>query len=211
MPFKILVAEDDVISRHLLVSLLLKTGYEVIACQNGDEAWEHLRKTDRPHLAILDWNMPGLRGIDICKNIREQNQEISPYLIILTASRNEKKDVIEIFRTGTNDYIEKPFNANELISRVKLGEEHIKLQIELAERLRALEEANLHIRTLQGILPICMHCHNIRNDNESWERVEDYISRHTEASFSHGICPKCADKLYPDLPKTWPDASENAS
>ena len=199
MPFKILVAEDDAISRHLLVNLLVRSGYEVIACQNGNEAWEHLSSPDGPHLAILDWMMPGLRGIDICKNVREQNLKISPYLIILTASKNEKKDVLEIFRTGTNDYIEKPFNANELIARVKLGEEHIRLQIELTEHIRALEEAHQHIQTLQGILPICMHCHNIRNDNESWERIEDYISRHTEAQFSHGICPKCAEKLYPDL------------
>jgi DNA-binding response OmpR family regulator len=199
MPFKILVAEDDVISRHLLVNLLVKNGYEVISCEDGNEAWEHLSKPDGPRLAILDWMMPGLRGIEICKRIREENLKISPYLIILTASKNEKKDVLEIFRTGTNDYIEKPFNANELIARVKLGEEHIKLQIELDERIMALEEAYQHIKTLQGILPICMHCHNIRNDNESWERLEDYISRHTEAQFSHGICPKCAEKLYPGL------------
>ncbi len=199
MPFKILVAEDDVISRHLLVNLLLRNGYEVISCQDGNEAWGHLSSPDGPHLAILDWMMPGLRGIDICKNVREQNLEIAPYLIILTASRNEKKDVLEVFRTGTNDYIEKPFNANELITRVKLGEEHIRLQIELTDRIKALEEAYQHIQTLQGILPICMHCHNIRNDNESWERIEDYISRHTDAQFSHGICPKCAQELYPDM------------
>lgn len=202
MPFKILVAEDDVISRHLLVNLLLRNGYEVIACQNGNEAWDHLSKSGGPHLAILDWMMPGLRGIDICRKLREENMEISPYLIILTASRNEKKDVLEVFRIGTNDYIEKPFNANELIARVKLGEEHIKLQLELAERLKALEEANQHIKTLQGILPICMHCHNIRSDNQSWEQLEDYLSRHTEAQFSHGICPKCAKDLYPDSNKS---------
>ncbi len=199
MPFKILIAEDDVISRHLLANLLLKNGYEVIVCQNGNEAWEHLSKPNGPQLAILDWMMPGLRGIDICRNIRGLNLKIDPYMIILTASKNEKKDVIEVFRTGTNDYIEKPFNANELIVRVKLGEEHIRLQIELSERIKALEEAHQHIQTLQGILPICMHCHNIRNDNESWEQIEDYISRHTEAEFSHGICPKCAEKLYPEL------------
>ncbi len=201
MPFKILVAEDDFISKRLLVNLLLKNGYDVTACQNGSEAWEHLNRPDGPHLAILDWNMPGMQGIEICKRIREQNLNINPYLIILTASRNEKKDVIEIFRTGTNDYMEKPFDVSEVIARVKLGEEHIKLQVELADRIRALEEAHQHIKTLQGILPICMHCHNIRNDSESWERLEDYISRHTDAQFSHGICPKCAEKLYPDLYK----------
>lgn len=201
MPFKILVAEDDFISRNLLVNLLHKNGYDVTACKNGTEAWENLVMPDGPHLAILDWNMPGMKGIEICKMIREQNLKINPYLIILTASRNEKKDVIEIFRTGSNDYMEKPFDVNEVIARVKLGEEHIRLQMDLAERIKSLEEAHQHIKTLQGILPICMHCHNIRNDNESWERLEDYISRNSDAQFSHGICPKCAEKLYPDLYK----------
>ena len=201
MPLKTLVAEDDVISRRLLANLLQKNGYDVTESQNGNEAWEHLCRPDGPKLAILDWNMPGMQGIEICKRIREQNLKIKPYLIILTASRNEKKDVIEIFRTGTNDYMEKPFDPGEVIARVKLGEEHIRIQIELADRIKALEEANQHIMTLQGILPICMHCHNIRNDDESWERLENYISRHTDAHFSHGICPKCAEKFYPGLNK----------
>jgi sigma-B regulation protein RsbU (phosphoserine phosphatase) len=199
MPFKILVADDDVITRRIVENVISKNGYDVVSCQNGTEAWEHLSSPRGPKLAILDWVMPGMQGIEICKKIREQKLKINPYLIILTASMNEKKDVLESFRTGANDYIEKPFDSNELIARVKLGEKLIKLQIELSERIKALEEAYQHIRTLQGILPICMHCHNIRNDNESWERVEEYISRHTDAQFSHGLCPKCMKKYYPEI------------
>jgi DNA-binding response OmpR family regulator len=199
MAFKILVADDDNITRRLVEMVMEKNGYDILSCNNGTEAWEHLSNPQGPKLAILDWIMPGMQGIEICKKIREQKFKINPYLIILTASMNEKKDVLETFRTGANDYIEKPFDSNELIARVKLGENLIKLQIELSERIKALEEANLHIKTLQGILPICMHCHNIRNDNESWERIEEYIARNTDAQFSHGLCPKCMKKHYPEI------------
>ncbi|MFA6566839.1 MAG: response regulator [Victivallales bacterium] len=199
MPFEVLVADDDIITRRLVENIMQKNGYDTVSCQNGNEAWEHLNNPEGPKLAILDWIMPGIQGIEICKRVREQKLKISPYLIILTASKNEKKDVLETFRAGANDYIEKPFDSNELIARVKLGEKLITLQVELSERLKSLEEAYQHIKTLQGILPICMHCHDIRNDNESWERIEEYISRHTDAQFSHGLCPKCMKKYYPDI------------
>lgn len=199
MAFKILVADDDIITRRLVENVMHKNGYDIVPCKNGNEAWEQLRDPAGPKLAILDWVMPGIQGIEICKRIREQKFKIKPYLIILTASMNEKKDVLETFRTGANDYIEKPFDSNELIARVKLGEKLINLQIELSKRISALEEAQQHIKTLQGILPICMHCHNIRKDNESWERIEEYISRHTDAQFSHGLCPKCLKKHYPEI------------
>jgi CheY-like chemotaxis protein len=199
MPFKVLVADDDIITRRLIENIIVKNGYESMICNNGTDALEQLSKPNAPNLAILDWNMPGIQGIEICRRLRELKLKINPYLIILTASMNEKKDVLESFRTGANDYMEKPFDAKELIARVKLGEKLISLEIKLADRIDALEEANKHIKTLQGILPICMHCHDIRKDNESWERIEEYISRHTDAQFSHGLCPKCMKKHYPEV------------
>ena len=199
MSFKVLVADDDIITRRLLENIMIRNVYDLVSCENGDEAWRFLNETNGPKLAILDWIMPGLQGIEICRRIREKKFSIKPYLIILTASMNERKDVLESFRTGANDFIEKPFDSNELIARVRLGEKLVNLQIELAERIKALEEARIHIKTLQGILPICMHCHKIRNDSESWEKIEEYIERHTDALFSHGLCPKCLKKYYPDI------------
>jgi len=201
MSFKILIADDDNVTRRLIENILMRNAYEFISCQNGDDAFEELKDEDGPKLALLDWVMPGLQGIEICKKLRAIKFNINPYLIILTASMNEKKDVLETFRTGANDFIEKPFDSNELLARVKLGRELVSLHIALAERIKALEEANQHIKTLQGILPICMHCHKIRNDNQSWERVEEYIAKHSDAQFSHGLCPECRDKHYPDLKK----------
>ncbi len=199
MQFKILIADDDNVTRRLVENVLSKNSYEVISCKDGIEAFEKLKEQDGPKLAILDWVMPGMQGIDICRNLRKLTLKINPYLIILTASRNEKKDVLETFRTGANDFIEKPFDANELLARVKIGQEIIELHLALAERIKALEEANQHIKTLQGILPICMHCHNIRSDDESWERIEEYITRNSDAQFSHGLCPACRKKHYSHL------------
>ncbi len=196
MPFKILIADDENTTRKLLESLLLKNGYEVLSFDNGASAFKILKEQDGPKLAILDWIMPGLQGIDICRKIRALKFEVIPYLIMLTASMKEKKDIIETFRSGANDFIEKPFNANELLGRVKIGEDMINLQISLIEKNRALDEAHRHIKMLQGILPICMHCHKIKNDNESWERLEEYIASHSDAQFSHGLCPDCMKKHY---------------
>ncbi len=199
MAFKILVADDDNITLRMIENILRKGSYDPVPCRTGDEAFEKLKEEDSPKIALLDWVMPGMQGIEICSRLREIKFKIDPYLIILTASMNEKKDVLHTFRTGANDYIEKPFEPNDLLSRIKIGHELVTLRITLAERMHALEEAYQHIKTLQGILPICMHCHKIRNDNESWERVEEYISRHTDAKFSHGLCPECRKLHYADL------------
>ena len=97
---------------------------------------------------------------------------------------------------GANDYIVKPFNREELRARVKVGERIIKLQSSLAARVEELQEALSHIKTLQGILPICMYCHKIRDDKEAWGRIESYIEKHSEVRFSHSLCPECLEKHY---------------
>ena len=107
-----------------------------------------------------------------------------------------KEDIVAGLEAGANDHITKPFDRDELKARVRVGQRVIELQSALADRVRELEEAMSHIRTLQGILPICMHCHRIRNDQESWERIESYIQEHSEAQFSHGLCPECLEKYY---------------
>jgi DNA-binding response OmpR family regulator len=108
----------------------------------------------------------------------------------------EKEDVVEGLEAGANDYIRKPFDRPELRARVRVGERVLELEAALAERIRALQDALAHVKTLQGLLPICMHCHRIRNDQQTWERLEKYISEHTEAEFTHGLCPECMKKHY---------------
>ena len=187
---KILVAEDQSVSRHILAANLRKWGYDVTAVEDGTQAWEALQAEDAPQLVILDWLMPGMDGIEICRQIRRSPQTRPNYLILLTARRGQE-DKIRGLQSGADDYITKPFNREELRARVQVGIRVLELQGALAQRVRELEEALSRVKTLQGLLPICSYCKKIRDDRNYWQQVEGYISDHSEAQFSHGICPEC--------------------
>lgn len=191
---RILLADDDMTSRMILTRMLEKRGHEVIAAADGAEAWEILNKPNPPKLIMLDWMMPGYTGLELCKMIREKFTKFPPYIIFVTAMES-KEDVVSGLNAGANDYITKPCNMDELGARVAVGCRVIELQEALEKRVQELEDALAHIKRLQGILPICMYCHKIRTDRESWERIEKYISEHSEAVFSHGICPDCFKKV----------------
>ena len=195
---QILVAEDDSVSRQMLTVLLGRLGYEVLAVQDGNEAWATLQQKDAPDLAILDWIMPGHDGIDVCRLARETPETSRKYLILLTA-KSEKDDIVTGLNAGANDYVTKPFDEKELLARVRVGERMIHLENQLQNRVDELEHAMAHIKTLQGILPICMFCHRIRHDEESWQRIEKYIMENSDAQISHGLCPDCFEQHYPDL------------
>jgi DNA-binding response OmpR family regulator len=196
---KVLVAEDQAVSRHILVGNLRKWGYDVTAVEDGTRAWEALQADEAPQLAILDWLMPGMDGIDICRQIRQSPRTRPIYLILLTARRGQE-DKVTGLQSGADDYVTKPFNREELRARVQVGIRVLELQGALAQRVRQLEEALSRVKTLQGLLPICSYCKKIRNDRNYWQQVEGYISDHTEAQFSHGICPECYTRfVQPEL------------
>jgi phosphoserine phosphatase RsbU/P len=187
---KILVAEDQPVSRHILAVTLRKWGYDVTAVEDGTGAWEVLQSNPPPALAILDWLMPGMDGIEICRAIRKRPHVIPEYLILLTARRS-REDKIRGLQSGADDYITKPFDREELRARVQIGFRVLGLQRALADRVRELEAALSKVKTLQGLMPICSYCKKIRNDRNYWQHVEAYISEHSDAKFSHGICPEC--------------------
>jgi DNA-binding response OmpR family regulator len=196
---KILVAEDQIVSRRILEASLRKWGYEVKGVANGTRAWEILQGEEAPQLAILDWLMPGMDGIEICRQIRLRPQTQAVYIILLTA-RSGREDKIHGLEAGADDYITKPFDRDELRARVQVGIRVLELQSALAHRVRQLEEALSRVKQLQGLLPICSYCKKIRNDRNYWQQVEGYISERSEAQFSHGICPECyAQYVQPEL------------
>ncbi len=196
---KILIAEDDVTSRVMLQAIVAKAGYTPIVTGDGLDAYEILRRPDAPKLAVLDWMMPGMDGADICRKLREAASNTPAYLILLTI-RADKEYIICGLQAGANDYIVKPYNAEELKLRIGVGRRVVELQSSLAGRIVELQEALAQIKSLRGLLPICMYCKKIRNDKQYWQQVEGYISEHSEAQFSHGICPDCYTKyVQPDL------------
>lgn len=203
---KTLIADDDALSRRVLESILGKMEHEVITARNGTEAWEILQANDGPCLAILDWMMPGMRGIEICDQLRRGPRSSAVYVILLTA-RGGKKDIVQGLEAGADDYLVKPFDRNELIARVRVGIRVVELKQTLADRIQALETAMSDIKTLQGILTVCSHCHSVMNDQKTWQRIESYIEENSDVAFSHGICPECRSKLYPDCSENTPASS----
>jgi len=198
---KVLIAEDDITSRKILQVLLTQWGYEVVVTCDGSEAWHEFQKDDSPQIGILDWMMPGKDGREICRLVRENTKTRHKYLIMLT-SKGFKEDIVSGFEAGADDYITKPFEREELRVRLKVGERIVTLQATLASRVRELQDALTHIKTLQGILPICSYCKKIRDDGNYWTMLESYISNHSEAQFSHSICPECYEKfVMPELDK----------
>lgn len=191
---KILIAEDERVSRRLLELTLTGWGHDVIVTEQGAEAWAVLEQENAPTLAILDWMMPEMDGIEICRRVRQRTNSPHTYIILLTA-KSSKANIVEGLIAGANDYITKPFDRDELRARVNVGETVLDLQQKLAGRVMDLEEALGEVRVLQGILPICSYCKHVRDDKDYWQSVECYISEHSEAKFSHGICPACYETV----------------
>jgi len=195
---RILIAEDDLTSRAVLTGVLEKLGHEVVTTVNGADAWTVMEKPDAPRLVILDWMMPVMDGLEVVRRIRAMPSQYVPYIILLTA-RAEKSDVITGLDVGADDYLSKPFNPGELRARVEVGRRMIEMQDRLSAQIQELQKAIEHIKTLQGILPICSFCKKIRDDQGYWNQVDAYLSRHSEAKFSHSICPDCRKKHYPEF------------
>lgn len=199
---RILIAEDDPVSRRYLELTLQKWGYEVVVTTNGAEAWQILMSQDTPGVAILDWMMPELDGLEICERVRASPRTAAAYVILLT-TRDGLRDTVRGLESGADDYLTKPFDVEELRARVGVAVRVAQLQRSLEDRVRQLEEALTKVRRLQGLLPICSYCKKIRDDRNYWQQVEGYISEHSEAQFSHGICPDCFAKyVKPELEKS---------
>lgn len=187
---RVLIAEDDAVSRRILERLLHKWGHEVTATVDGEAAWEVMRQPDAPSLAILDIMMPGIDGLEVCRRLRQLPNSNPTYIILLTANAGVR-EIVKGIEAGAEDYLTKPYDSEELCVRVQVGVRVVELQTKLAERVTELEVTLAHVKQLEGILPICSYCKRIRNDVDTWQDVESYVAGHSQAEFSHGICPTC--------------------
>jgi DNA-binding response OmpR family regulator len=195
---KILVAEDDRVSRQILTTSLTKWGYEVMVTLDGEQAWEELQKRDAPVMAILDWMMPGLDGVELTRQVRSLSRPTPTYIMLLTA-RADKQSIVAGLEVGANDYLTKPVDLAELRARVHVGRQMVELQTQLADRVGQLEQALADVQSLRGLLPICCYCKKVRDGQDYWREVEDYLANHGELRFSHGICPECRTQLQAQL------------
>ncbi len=194
---RVLIAEDDSVARRLLTVHLEKWGYAVTCTADGTAAWEAFESDANIEIAILDWNMPGIDGIELCRRMRAQRTVRSLYILLCTAN-NAVGDVIEGLNAGADDYLTKPLDRGELRARLRVGQRTLSLETTLRRRIDELNDALAHVKQLQGLIPICMHCKNIRNDGDVWQRVEQYLADRGNVKFSHGVCDECLEKHYPE-------------
>jgi DNA-binding response OmpR family regulator len=176
---KILIAEDDHISRKLLRLTLQQLGHEVLVAEDGAEAWKMFDE-DPVRVIVSDWMMPSMDGLDLCQRIRDRPQTPYTYIIILTAAHTTSEDYSLAMDSGIDDFLTKPLDCEMLRTRLRVAE----------RILRYTTEINL----LQDIIPICVYCRCIRNGADYWENVEAYLHSKMGALFSHGACPACYDK-----------------
>jgi DNA-binding response OmpR family regulator len=181
---RILTADDDESARKILTRTLIALGHDVVETKDGHEAWAQYRLHNFT-LIISDWMMPGLSGIELTKLVREERRPKYAYVILLT-SLEGKGHYLEGMEAGADDFINKPFDKDTLAARLRVAERILNLQAE--------------VKQLEGLLPICAYCKKIKDDQQQWQHLESYISRRTEANFSHGVCPDCYQKhMVPQL------------
>ena len=153
---RVLIAEDDMTSRAVLTAILQKWGYDPVAVEDGRSAWDIMKKPDAPPLALLDWEMPGMNGAELCRRLREHERKETLYLILIT-SRGEPQDIVRGLEAGADDYIAKPYDNAELKARVDVGRRMLMLQNEMREREK-----------LQGVLEMAgAVCHELNQPLQS--------------------------------------------
>ncbi len=199
---RILIAEDDFLVAKEIQRILNHTGgYEIVGIANNGEKTVEMVCTLRPDILLLDIQMPRMDGLEVAKRI----QKICPTpIVVLTAYESE--DFLEkASDAGVGAYLTKPPDSilmqRAIIISIARHQDLMKVSQlcdELREQKETLEKNLAEIKTLRGILPICASCKKIRDDNGYWKQVETYIREHSDAEFTHGICPECMRALYPD-------------
>jgi len=176
----VLIVDDNAQNLRFLGKMMAENGYEPAMARSGAQALEFVLK-EKPELILLDIMMPEMDGYEVCKELKSDKFTAHIPVIFLTA-KTEIDDLVKGFEVGAVDYVTKPFKSAELLARIKT---HIELK-------RAREE----IQTLRGIIPICARCKKIRDDEGFWKQIEIYIEKHSDAMFSHGLCPDCSNDIY---------------
>jgi len=208
----VILIVDDSPDQHLLLrTLLTKAGHnEVLTADSAQAAFDllNLAGSEPPKdiaLILMDLLMPDLDGVSACRQLK-QAEHLRDIPIIMVTANNDLDNLKEAFAAGAMDYINKPVKSVELLARVSSA---LALKHEMdcrKERERELRRSNdelqralKEVKVLRGLIPICASCKKIRNDGGLWQQLEEYLSDHSEAEFSHGLCQPCIKKLYPGV------------
>jgi YesN/AraC family two-component response regulator len=202
LDLKILYVEDEGAAREQMTSILKRRAKEILVAKNGREGLALFRE-HRPELVVTDIRMPIMDGLTMVKEIRGISRDAK---IIMTTAFTDFSYMMEAIELGVDQYVVKPIDIAKLVAAIDKCAENIEqrsiarhLQAEREILLGELQAALKKVKLLSGFLPICASCKKIRDDSGYWQQIEGYIRDHSEAEFSHGICPDCARKLYPEF------------
>jgi len=201
----VLVVDDSPTDLRYIGRLLEAPDRHVLMAASGEEALSILEDVELT-LVILDVHMDDMDGFETAERMRDDDRARNIPIIFVTATGLEEETVFQGYDAGAVDYLFKPVEPNLLRSKVnvfcQLSSQRLLIQNQLNEiqakndvLRRQLEE----IKTLRGLVPICAKCKSVRDDSGFWQCIENYISEHSEAEFSHSLCPDCRDELYPGL------------
>jgi phosphoserine phosphatase RsbU/P len=198
---RILVADDSASTRALLQGTLERWGYHVVCAGDGRSALEALEAGD-VSLVIVDWSMPEMDGLELCRRVRAMAWDRYVYIVMLTV-HDKADDLAAAIEAGADDFIAKPFSHVELHARIKAGERIVTLERELKQKIAELQGSVKTIRRLEALLPICVYCKKVRNDQNYWQQLDDYVHEQTGSDFTHGICPECYEKVVTPELEAW--------
>ena len=196
--FKILVTDDDPDILEINSTILRNAGYEVYEAATGAECLDLVRQ-HHPDLVLLDVVLPDMTGFEICKKIKKDPELQGPFVILFSGIQVSSDNQAEGLGVGADGYLVKPLSRNEFVARIqamerikRVEDRLFQTQKEQAMIIGELRKAADEIKTLRGLIPICAWCKRIRDDEGYWDQLEVYLSKHSEAVFSHGLCPDCS-------------------
>lgn len=191
----VIVVDDELMVRLHIEDIVKEIGYNVLAStHDGNEAIE-LIHTHKPDLVLLDIEMPNINGLTVCRMIQEK----CPVPVIVLTSYDSKEYIKSAADYGAGAYLLKPLERNELERAAEIAVARHKDFVALIELNDKLNYAKNTIKRLKSRLPICSVCKKIRDEDNKWIELEEYIEKHSKTKFSHGICNDCANKLYPEI------------
>jgi len=201
----VLIVDDSPTDLLYLRKLLERPDRHIITAKSGEEALQVLKGFECS-LVLLDIHLDGLNGFQTAERIRENERTKHLPIIFITATLREQEHVFRGYDAGAVDYLFKPLEANLLRSKVNVFCQLSAQRLVIEEQLKEIQAKNevLHrqieeIKTLRGLVPICARCKNVRDDSGFWQTIEAYVCEHSEAEFSHSLCPECMNVLYPGL------------
>jgi len=177
---KVLAVEDDNVARAVLRRTLERLGHEAIEAKDGEDAWQAWLR-EKPRVAICDWQMPKLNGLQLCKRLRAQEGRDYVYFILLTATTDSAQNRRAAAEAGVDDFLTKPIDLSMLWARLRVAERILKYTTQ--------------VHRLEEMMPMCSYCKKVRDDQNYWQQIESYINERTGTEISHSVCPECYQRV----------------